>query len=196
MKKVNIAYLAGLFDGEGWLAVSVSECPTKLSVDVTIGMAMKAKDCWINKVNEIMKNDLNIEREVKITNGYGYLHIYSKDNIYKFLNILLPYLTVKKDLSIFILNRFPRLRKKACHSGHGKFNRYVYWDRVEEFANFITDSQKFLSRKSERLKWTPQAIRDFYQHLVDDCGYEKISHDINTQTHEWSKTHHTKYIKV
>ena len=195
MKKINLSYLAGLFDGEGWIAISVTEAKTKLSTGISVGLLMKEQKSWINKVNDILINDLNIKNTIKIRNGYGILQIWSKNKIFKFLNALLPYLAVKKDYAIFILNRYPKLRKKACHSGHGNVNRYVYWDRVEEFADFLEDSRAFLSRKSRRLKWTPKAIKDFYQHLIDDYGYEKINHNIDTQTYKWSKTHHTKYTE-
>lgn len=188
ISKTDIAWLAGFLDGDGCFTIQIykstsADASVKINPYITIKQIVRDDNSWFEKVKNIY-NKLGITYSHRIGDGKNYRYydvsVRSEKSAKKLIKLILPHLTVKKRIAELILNEFPPSRK-TNYAGHnydpktGRFigggNTYtVNWNNVNAAASFV-DKLRHLnspvsgSKGRANLKWTGQAIIDFYRDL-------------------------------
>ncbi len=101
--KLPKRYLAGLFDGEGWISIRPQSSKRKLSsIHIQVGMGMTHKILKI--IYKQFGGSLGIEEETKKHKKVYRWSLQSKQQIKNFLMLIYPYLIIKQKQAQIMLN--------------------------------------------------------------------------------------------
>lgn len=177
--EVELAWLAGFFDGEGFIYMGLPGRGTFYKTwRLRCGFPNTKPEC-IEKATDILAK-CNIKFYIALENPKKKNHhktlrvdITSHKQCKRFLELVLPYLTNKKDLALQVLEFEKRLQElSVCGNNqykHNKFNKaedtilLAMWERMKALIHWIPDLTKYsrqcnkpiyLKRPSETTKPT------------------------------------------
>jgi hypothetical protein len=109
MKKEVIAYLSGLFDGEGSFCIQIQKRKKYRIFTPRLSMSIKYGHQVLNKLVDNFGGKIYYYKD-----NMARWHLGSKDKIKAVTLLMLPYLVIKKEIAIKFLNAleiFPKTRK-------------------------------------------------------------------------------------
>lgn len=133
-KNEDLAYIAGLIDGEGYLGIFRTSSKTKhLQSIIVIGLQSKET---IDFVQSIFHGSINTSYTPSAQRaGMYYWKLYSKERQKEFLSLLLPYLKAKKDVALILLQYLDRgPRVKSAGRGKGAIAVHYLEDEQDYWA--------------------------------------------------------------
>ena len=147
------AWLAGLVDGEGCFTLSISVQHKKsLHISPRFSISMKQGE-WAKRVAEIL-NLHGIPFHQRTRKNQYEITVSSGTAVRKLIDILLPYLVVKKRLA-------QRLTKFPMAPPRNRFTPIdrVYLDEICELVDFV---RAFNKGKNRRHRWDGKTIRAYF----------------------------------
>ena len=163
MLNENLAWLAGLVDGEGCFAVQVHEYRGILEFCTTFTLDLNTGS-WYNKATEILNfNGIAFSSLSNTPSRINTQKIYVRraSSLVKLCTLLEPFATVK----LPHVQHFKKLAyltgmKKSFHIGNSK--TVVNWPAVNNWVSFIDESRRLNSNRG-KTKWTGADIKKFYR---------------------------------
>jgi hypothetical protein len=112
MKKTDIAYLAGIIDGEGSIALVPNNRGKNLQPRIVVAMSTKQPVKWIHKTfgGCYRKRWMEITPPRIGNSGYRYTWgVYNKDGVIAILEACMPYLKTKRRKAQEVIRYFEAL---------------------------------------------------------------------------------------
>jgi hypothetical protein len=168
--ETEIGYLAGLTDGEGCFTVAL-QCYKKtarryanLLFHPKIEIKITGNDDWVKRVKDILSR-LRIKccsipfRRNNPRWKDGFMVVIQHRYALMFAKILLPYLTVKRQVAEAFLKR-PKGNRMDRH-------RRLNWHMIEKWIAYIETLRK-LNTHHNTVKWTRKRILNYYRAIANE----------------------------
>ena len=170
--KEDIAWLAGIIDGEGCFTIKVTKTPSrKNTLDISPFFTMELLDgSWVKKTIRILKeNDITYGLYYRLTykskRKTARVHVVSRDSLNRLCKLIRKDVTVKK-LIVEHFIKFPKKERKLFIDNRW-YHRItaINWDYIKKLCKFVEMARKINDRKNKEVIWDTKRILSFYENI-------------------------------
>ena len=169
----DVAYTAGLFDGEGCISISVNRMGM-LGTQIYLVNTNKEILEWLRDTTGIGSVTIHHSYSIKYPNqkiSYSW-HVYSQDKIRDFLEIIQPFLKIKaRQCKIMLEYCYSRLNSRSRLTSKYSHNSY------SEYENNLVAELRVLNRRGvvmgEEIKVLEAAYKANHMHAL--VGLEMVN---------------------
>ena len=158
MKRTDIAWFAGLIDGEGWFTVGINKGTHTIQISPTFGISLK-QGKWSIQVSKILKF-YKIPFNIRKCKNSIVIRTHSWDGTIKVCKLILPYSVVKRRIIKTILEYYNKNIKNKCRQRYNQ-NTPMPKKIIRKIAQFIDETHKINKGKNRVVKWTGQKITEY-----------------------------------
>ena len=182
----NIIWFAGFIDGEGCFTSQIYKNTVSTRfIDIKpyfiLNQTPKNGISFLERIKKIDKRynlgfDYYVKKSKLSGNLFHSIQCRNIKNVKKLIRLILPYLSVKKDIATLILDNFPS-GQRISHSGCNfdkKTGRFISgskiplkinWHKIYKAAKFIDKLRSYNNYRKNSIKWNGKALIDFYKNL-------------------------------